>query len=211
MTGDCSHSRLQDQHAGCAGSTGKGWQQKALGMYEDLRTLAFGVGVSHWNMIADPAMHSKKDTFVSVVWSWQQGLAAFGDCQLLAPGNTVLVDEANLPDRLAVLAAERRLQRVKTFRQLQAVSHTLSLMTRGLFTLDSFLLPEGVEVRAAQEQEVRVVQRHGLRQQALLFDREIVLFYCFCFVKFLVFGEYMRKLGMDFSASNLVCFLDKVS
>jgi len=108
-------------------------------------------------MVADPATHSKKDVFVSVIWSWEQGFGGFGDAQLMHPGKIILPDEQDLPDRLAVLAAERRLQRVKAFRQMQACSNTLSELTGGRFILDSLELPPDVHVRAVKAEEVRVL------------------------------------------------------
>ena len=57
-------------------------------MYRNRRCHSF-VGVQHFNIIADPATHSKKEVYVSVVWSWEQDLAAMGDVQLMLPGNYI--------------------------------------------------------------------------------------------------------------------------
>lgn len=128
--------------------------------------------MKHFNVVADPATHSKKETYVSVVYSWEQEIAAFGDVQLLHPGNVVLPDEQDLPDRLAVLAAQRRLERVATFRQLQACSNTLAALTHRRISLDSFLLPEDVRVRPVKESEVRIVQPEGEQDVAYLYNTE---------------------------------------
>ncbi len=77
----------------------------------------------------DPATHSKKETAVSVIWSWEQNIGAFGDVQRMVSGSAVLEDEEAFSDRLAQLARLRKLERVATYRQnrqLQAVSNTMA-------------------------------------------------------------------------------------
>lgn len=114
--------------------------------------------VKHFNMIADPATHSKKEVMVSVIWSWEQNLAVLGDVQLMCPGNRIAPNEANFVDSVAILAHETKLERVATFRQLQAISCTLANMTSGHVTLDTFLPPAELHVRPVQQGEARVVR-----------------------------------------------------
>ena len=69
--------------------------------------MCFGIDVKHFNVVGDPATHAKKETFVSVVWSWEQWYGAFGDVQQLLPGSVVLPEEKeDLPDRVQQLALE---------------------------------------------------------------------------------------------------------
>ena len=114
---------------------------------QERRQLCFDQAVTHFNMVADAATHSKKEMFVATLWSWQNDLAAYGDVQLLQPGDIVLPDEQDMTDRIALMAAERRLQRVATYRQLQAYSNILHQARGGRLTLDSFRLPANVDAR----------------------------------------------------------------
>ena len=84
------------------------WKRKADHSYSERRSLGFSVGINHWNMVFDPATHSKKETAVSVIWSWEQNIGAFGDIQRMVSGCAVLVDEEAFSDRLADLARRRQ-------------------------------------------------------------------------------------------------------
>ena len=50
---------------------------------------------------------------------------------------------------------ENKLNRVSAYRQLQGLSHQLSLLTRGNYTLDNFAVPEGVSVSPVKSGEQR--------------------------------------------------------
>lgn len=60
---------------------------------QERRSLCFAAGVNHWNIIADPATHCKKEWFFGVAYSWEQDVACFLDCQRMQPGNIVLLEE----------------------------------------------------------------------------------------------------------------------
>lgn len=66
-------------------------------------------------------------------------------------------DEEDMLDRVRQLALEFRLDRVATYRQLQATSNALSSLTGGRTNLNSFVLPEDVHIRPPEQNEVRVV------------------------------------------------------
>lgn len=140
-------------------------------MSQERRQLCFGVGVKHFNVVGDPATHAKQEVFASVVWSWEQECAAFCDIQQVLPGNVVLPDEEDMPDRIRQLALEFRLERVATFRQLQATSNALRSLTGGRTTLNSFLLPDDVHIRAPEQNEVRVVVNEGGSPNCLRFSK----------------------------------------
>lgn len=123
--------------------------------------MCFGVDVKHFNIVGDFATHAKKETFVSVVWSWEHGYGAFGDVQQVLPGSVVLPGEDDLSDRVQQLALEFRLDRVASYRQLQATSNTLHTLTNGRTNIHSFLLPDDVHVRAPEQSEVRVVRNEA--------------------------------------------------
>ena len=182
--------RHTDTHVGCNESMAQWWLSKALALYKERRSLCFDVGVHHFNVVADPASHSKKDMYVSVIWSWEQGLAVFGDVQWMLPGREILPTEQSLPDGLAYQAAMRRLARVATFRQLQACSNTLSECTRRRVDLDGFLLPEGVHIRAVAPGEVRIVHPEGCQYVAYLYKPET--------------REAVRMLPLEYKHANLL-------
>ena len=138
---------------------------------QERRQLCFDQAVTHFNMVADAATHSKKEMFVATLWSWQNDLAAYGDVQLLQPGDIVLPDEQDMTDRIALMAAERRLQRVATYRQLQAYSNILHQATGGRLTLDSFRLPANVHARPVQPDDVRVLREGDIQDRAFLYNK----------------------------------------
>jgi hypothetical protein len=135
------------------------------------RALCFGPGVDHINIIADPATHTKKEICVSTLYSWQQDHACFGDAQVILPGDQIMPDEQDMMDHVAVLANERRLERVATFRQLQAYSNTLLSATSGRLCLDSFRLPPNVHAHPVRSGEVRVLRAGLTEDEALVCNR----------------------------------------
>ena len=82
-------------------------------------------------MVADPATHSKKENFVTVLWNWEAETAAYGDAQFLHPGKDMLPSEQDMPDGIASLAMFRKLEWVASCRQLQAVSNVVRLAIGG--------------------------------------------------------------------------------
>ncbi len=151
--------RRTDDHVGCAASNADTWVRKHHCMYQTRRGFCFGPGVNHINAIADPATHSKKETMVVVFWSWENQVGAYGDTQRLSQSKTVLPTEQEMPQHIADLQAMHRLERVKSFKQLQAFGNTLYHLTEGRKTcISSFCLPASVYAQPVQENEVRVVQ-----------------------------------------------------
>ena len=82
-----------------------------------------------------------------------------------------------MPDAIAFLARSRKLQRVASWRQLQAVSNVVRLATGGRLVLDSFKLPADAHVRAVRPGEVRVVQPGDSRDIAWLVKPEAGTFF----------------------------------
>ena len=169
--------RQCDAHFGCSEGATLSWQLKLNSLYQNRRSVLFHAGVHHINMVADPATHSKKETFVSVLWSWETGSAAYGDAQFLHPGKDLLPSEQDMPDAIALLARRRKLQRVASWRQLQAVSNVVRLATGGRLVLDSFKLPADAHVRAVRPGEVRVVRPGDSRDIAWLVNPEAGTFF----------------------------------
>jgi len=162
--------RGHDAHVGCHPSRATFWLCKKNVMYRERRRMAFD-GVHHLNIVADPSTHNKKDTMASLVWSWEVGVAAHGDLQMLPQAKTVLESEQDLMDNIARLAAQGRLERVATFRQLQALSNVIRSLGHWQ-GLQDFVLPPGWGVvRAVQQDEVRVVREQAVFNQAQVVNR----------------------------------------
>ena len=144
---------------GCSETCTLLWVAKHQHLYRARRALCFH-GVHHLNMVADPSTHSKRETMVTVCWSWECGAAAHGDVQIIAPGSVVLPSEQELPDHIAQLAATCRLERVSAFRQLQALSNTIRGLGNSRWQgLDDFTLPDDFYIHAVSDNQVRVVRR----------------------------------------------------
>ena len=153
--------RAGDAHVGCHALQGVLWSNKRETMYVERRDLGFCPGISHWNLILDPATHSKKEAMVGVAWSWESQIGCFPDFQWVPASKTITAREQAMPEELAEMAAESRLERVASFRQLQAMSHMLhKLSNERIKDIGDLCLPEDVLVQPVQAGEVRVVE-HG--------------------------------------------------
>ena len=137
------------------------WLVRLNAMYRERRRLGF-LGADHLNIVADPATHSKHDTMASIVWSWQTGIAAHGDLQYIPHGG-MLSSEQEMPEHIARLYCERRLERLAAFRQIQALSNTIKQL--GMWSgIDDFTVPAEYRIDAVEAGEVRVLapaQDHG--------------------------------------------------
>ena len=132
-----------------------------MDIYLENRRVAV-VGCDHLNIVEGPATHSKKDTMASIVWCWQAGIAAHGDMQWL-PQGAMLPTEQAMPEHIAQLYCDRRLERMSAFRQVQALSNTIKQL--GMWSgIDDFQLPDDHRVDAVEVGEARVLapaQDHG--------------------------------------------------
>jgi len=123
-------------------------------MYDAQRTMAFS-GVSNLSLVADPSTHSKRDTLVSVAYAWEDNQAAIGDIQFM-PATTKLL-KADMPDAIAELWLERKLERIASYQQLQAISNTIKNLGFPK-ALETFALPENLEmIQPVKNDEVRII------------------------------------------------------
>jgi hypothetical protein len=162
--------RSRDVHVGCSESRALAWLAKKVEMYRERRRLAFD-RVRHLNIVADPSTHNKQETMASIVWSWQVRVAAHGDLQIIPTTKQFLPSEQDLPESIANLHARGRLERVATFRQLQALSNVIKSLGhwRGL---EDFMLPsDWNRIRPVETDEVRVVRAEAMFNRAVLVNR----------------------------------------
>ena len=127
-------------------------------MYHSRAQLLFTDILDHINVIADPATHSCKEVMVAVAYSWAQNAAAYPPMQYLLPGKDVTSMEQDLPDDIAILSANRKLERVAAFRQLQGLSHAIHCLTSGRLNIDAFHLPHNANLSPVSEDQVRCVK-----------------------------------------------------
>ena len=91
----------------------------------------------------------------SIVWSWQAGIAAHGDLQYIPHGG-MLPTEQEMPEHIAELYRDRRLERMSSFRQVQALSNTIKQL--GKFNgIDDFQLPDDHRADPVEAGEIRVL------------------------------------------------------
>ena len=147
--------RSKDEHMGCAKSNCPAWRGRLGDMYRARRMLALD-GTSHLCICADPSTHCRRETMATLVWSWEMGIAAHGDLQIMGSAHSLLLEES-LPDQIGMLAAELRLERTAAYRQLQSWSNCIQGLGHWPRGLNEFCLPEGVNVHAVEPGEVRVV------------------------------------------------------
>ena len=132
--------------------------------------------------MADPSRHAKKEILVSGVYCWEHDCSALADIQRILPGRMLLDSEVSMTEEIRSLTDRGRLERVATYRFIQALSNTVSLLDLpGLRGFDSFILPEGVNLRPLERNEqyvLRPSETHGLANAAHIFNivtKEITL------------------------------------
>ncbi len=90
----------------------------------------------------------------------------------MVTGSAVLEDEEVFPDRLAILARRRKLERVATYRRLQAISYTLfKLSGHRRITLNDLFLPSSVHARPVGGDELRIARSVGSKHYAFFYHR----------------------------------------
>ena len=153
--------RRSDVDAGASERNADDWLGRTQHLYRGIRRMCFD-RCQHFNVVADPSHHAKKEIMASAVYCWQNDAAAMGDIQRVLPGRHVLENEADVSDVVARLAAEGRLERVATYRHIQAVSNTVKLLDQPDFqSVEDFLVPEEIVTRPVNLGEQYVVRPVG--------------------------------------------------
>ena len=149
--------RRRDDHVGCHACMAYPWLAKLQNMYSDNQSRCF-TNVNHFNLVADGAVHSKSDTFVSLFWCHEINMGAYGTIQRAHGGRFIFPDELEMDDEVQRLVAQRKHERAAAFRQLQATSHVLWLSTGKKVELLDFIVPPGVHIRPLQHDEQYVIE-----------------------------------------------------
>lgn len=138
------------------------WVNKYLQMYNERAALGFSIGANHLSIVADASMHACKDTLAALAYSWELDLAVHLTAQIMPPGKDIThYDQSAMPSHIAQLCAERKLQRVAAWRQLQCLSNQISILSKGTKTLDSFQLGNDVLVKVVPQDgsSVRIARK----------------------------------------------------
>ena len=95
-------------------------------------------------------------------------MAAHGDLQVIPETKKILPSEQDLPESISILRDRGRLERVATFRQLQALSNAIRSLGHWQGLGDFKLPSDWSAVRPLEPDEVRVVREGAMLDRALL-------------------------------------------
>jgi hypothetical protein len=152
-------TRSSDVHAGGHQTMAAIWINKRLSMYR-MRRASSQEGCHHYNVNADASLHSiGEDVLCSIGYTWESQAGCYGDIQFLITGKCILTDEADMYDNIAVLRDANKLERVATYRNLQAISNIIKGMSLGQLNLESFRLPRRLRVKAVEQHERRILRQ----------------------------------------------------
>ena len=131
-------SRKREKQAGGSEAAVEYWQRKIQNMYQKRTRLAFQDQV--FNVASDSSRFSTRDTLVSAFYSPESDLGCYANAQVLKQQNKLLLPgELHLDNQIETLAAQRKIERLASYRFSQAISHQLSSLTRGRVTVDKLL------------------------------------------------------------------------
>ncbi len=80
--------------------------------------------------VAGPATHGGKETLTSAIYSWEKDTACLGTIQQISAAKQLTNHEHAMPENIAKLGSKNRQERVAAFKQIQAISHQLSLQAQ---------------------------------------------------------------------------------
>ena len=108
--------------------------------------------------------------------AWETGTAAFGDVQDIVQQKQLLPEDRDLPSNVVVRWDKPRQERVASYREMQALSHTISHLTtksaHGFKSISDFNLPQDVILRPVRAGEKRAVMPNGDGTARAFFSRD---------------------------------------
>lgn len=131
--------RGSDTTGGMSTASVQHWHAKYLQIYKSRATLGFK-HFWHLNLVTDSSCHGTKDTLISTFYSYESKNSAFAICQSMKTSKHLFPGELELESQVETLAARRELERLKSYRFLQALSHQLHQLTGGNLDL-THLIP----------------------------------------------------------------------
>ena len=143
--------------SGASDTSAYRWANRIGQIYRQRCATCFGLQ-RQLNMVADGSTHSCKDILVSVAWQPNLEVACFCQIQQVTVG-VLDPSEINLQDVLEQVIRVKKLERLSAYRQLQAISHQISLLTDNRMTLESFRIPDTLARGPVSAGETRVRKR----------------------------------------------------
>ena len=157
-------TKKKEIQGGSSEATVNYWSRKMQAMYMARASLACR-GLRHFNLLTDAARFSTDETIVSCVYSPESDFAVFLNNQKVKGGGKEIMHPNEFPMDPGIerLAAERRVDRLASYRLLQALSNQLKHLTKDV-NLASFLVdessPSGLILKPMSPDVLRIVQRN---------------------------------------------------
>ena len=120
---------------------GMKWRALEVGLYIEDQRDRFST-VPKLMLAADPSTYQGQETMVGLLWSWELRHACYAPVQVMPASSLVVPDELPMSGELMALLLQRKLERVKAYRELQAWSAQLSHVA--CRTMDDFKIPDNV-------------------------------------------------------------------
>eukprot|EP00438_Fugacium_kawagutii_P011249 Skav211190 [mRNA] locus=scaffold884:286172:287377:+ [translate_table: standard] len=144
----------------------KYWLMKLQGLY--LKRCVGMIGnIKQLNLVSDASTHSGKDILVSLAYSHCLDEAAVCQIQQMTTGPLLPSELSDLGSFVAS-AKKCKVERVASFRQIQAINHQLSLLSNGNMSLDSLEIPESLGCRPLNPGERRIVSQDPNQTKAIM-------------------------------------------
>ena len=207
---------------GVRSCNGLKWATKELALYVDLNKIAMS-SVCKYMLAADPSTYQGQETLVGVIWAWEVNQACFGLIQVLPASSYVHPEEVDMSETLKQILVERKLERVKAYRELQGFSSMLYQSTGK--SLDDFLIPAEVRWKPVSQNEVRIVDTSDpIKNKAVIYDKETGRSHevlpenqlpgTWCQLTAALDSGSIGRAGMSFARNsvflNLFCIFDKI-
>ena len=135
-----ARTRRKDRGAGVSEESTLYWTRKIENIYGRRSGMSMA-GCQYYSVACDASRHSCRETLVSCVWSTDNQVGCYANSQVMKSGGTLLAPgEALLDDEVEELAATRQIERLASYRLMQAVSYQLKFLTGKSFS--AFMLDE---------------------------------------------------------------------
>lgn len=148
--------KSDDQHlSGVTSTTGTKWSATELELYYEKQFDAMHK-CKKFHIAADPSTYSGQKTMVSIVWGHEAQRAAYPPIQVIPASTLMSPADMDMVDKLKALAMERKLERTSAYREFQALSHSMYLLTG--HKLDDFTINPGISWKPSLRNEYRSVK-----------------------------------------------------
>ena len=159
-------TKKNETGGGSSETTVNYWSRKLIAMYMERASLAFR-GLRHFNVLTDASRFSTDETIVSTAYSPEFDFAVFMNNQKVKSGSKEHLYPNEFPMEAGIerLAAERKVDRVASYRLIQALSSQLKILTQNDVNMESFVVDEssylGLVLKPMSPDVLRIVHRNG--------------------------------------------------